>query len=64
VFAGLEINSFGYRFLFLLHIVFVGSIRYREPAVLAFMPLAAGVLARASPQLVQNGAEEKVGQAA
>lgn len=48
----------------LLHIVFVGSIRYREPAVLAFMPLAAGVLARASPQLVQNGTEDKFGQAA
>jgi hypothetical protein len=48
----------------LLHIVFVGSIRYREPAVLAFMPLAAGVLARVPSQEVQTRAATTVGQAA
>lgn len=38
----------------LLHVVFVGSIRYREPAMLAMLPLAAGVLARASPALANT----------
>lgn len=41
-------------YLTLLHVVFVGSIRYREPAMLALLPLAAGVLARASPALVTS----------
>jgi hypothetical protein len=40
-------------YLTLLHVVFVGSIRYREPAMLALLPLAAGVLARASPALLK-----------
>jgi 4-amino-4-deoxy-L-arabinose transferase-like glycosyltransferase len=48
----------------LLHIVFVGSIRYREPAVLALMPLAAGVLARVPPHAVQTRAGASVGQVA
>jgi hypothetical protein len=32
-------------YLSLVHVVFVGSIRYREPAMLAMTVLAAGVLA-------------------
>ena len=48
----------------LLHIVFVGSIRYREPAVLALMPLAAGVLARVPPHEVQTRAGATVAQVA
>ena len=30
----------------LLHMIFVGSIRYREPAMIALIPLAAGVIER------------------
>lgn len=37
-------------YLSLLHMVFVGSIRYREPAMLALTVLAAGVLAGCAPQ--------------
>ena len=33
----------------LLHVVFVGSIRYREPAMIAVTALAAGVIARSRP---------------
>ncbi len=43
-------------YLTLLHLVFVGSIRYREPAMLALTVLAAGVLSRvggATPPLAQ-----------
>ena len=32
----------------LLHVVFIGSIRYREPAMLALAVLAAGVIAGAA----------------
>jgi len=37
-------------YLTLLHVVFVGSIRYREPAMLALLPLAAGVLMGTAPR--------------
>jgi hypothetical protein len=46
----------------LLHMVFVGSIRYREPALLAMLPLAAGVLARASPRAAIGPREPAAGE--
>lgn len=41
----------------LLHIIFVGSIRYREPAMIAMIPLAAGVVSEwlAQPRRKRNG---------
>jgi 4-amino-4-deoxy-L-arabinose transferase-like glycosyltransferase len=36
-------------YLTMLHVVFVGSIRYREPAMMALCVLAAGVLAGSTP---------------
>ncbi len=44
-------------YLTLLHVVFVSSVRYREPAMLALLVLAAGVLARANPGNDHSGRE-------
>jgi 4-amino-4-deoxy-L-arabinose transferase-like glycosyltransferase len=46
----------------LVHLVFVGSMRYREPAMLALVALAAGVLASRSTKIPQR--DEKVVPAA
>jgi 4-amino-4-deoxy-L-arabinose transferase-like glycosyltransferase len=37
-------------YLTLVHVVFIGSIRYREPAMLALIALAAGALASKAPE--------------
>jgi hypothetical protein len=42
-------------YLTLIHVIFVGSIRYREPALLAAIVLAAGVLAGAAPKPAAAG---------
>jgi 4-amino-4-deoxy-L-arabinose transferase-like glycosyltransferase len=42
----------------LVHLVFVGSLRYREPAMLALVALAAGVLATGSTRIPEK--EEKI----
>jgi hypothetical protein len=39
-------------YLTLLHVVFVSSMRYREPAMLPLAALAAAVLARAGPPMI------------
>ena len=36
----------------LMHVVFIGSMRYREPAMMAFAVLAAGVLAGSTAKSV------------
>jgi len=41
-------------YLALLHVVFVSSMRYREPAMLPMAALAAAVLARAGPSLIDG----------